>query len=87
MAGILPLVIETGESFLTNRQIVRHIRDKCGDAMADYIAAHLGENRESAGIKLCLQNLRETIGQMESDIEDIEDEIRNAKELLKEAEA
>ena len=87
MAEILPLVIETGESFLTNRQIVQHIRDKCGDAMADYIAVYLGENRESAGIKLWLQNLRETIGQIESDIEDIEDEIRNARELLKEAEA
>lgn len=87
MAGILPLVIETGESFLTNRQIVRHIRDKCGDAMADYIAVYLGENGNQAEIQSWLQNLRETIGRMESDIEDIEDEIRNAKELLKEAEA
>lgn len=87
MAGILPLVIETGESFLTNRQIVRHIRDKCGDAMADYLAVYLGENGNQEEMQSWLQNLRETIGRMESDIEDIEDEIRNARELLKEAEA
>ena len=46
-----PLVIETGESFLDEEQVFRYIREKCGDAVGQWVEdTHVdGENMKRAG--------------------------------------
>lgn len=63
------LVTETGESFLTHTQLLRHIREKCGDAIADYLEDLLGENPKSAASKDLLHNLRYDLESMSNDID------------------
>ena len=63
------LVTETGESFLTHTQLLRHIREKCGDAIADYLEDLLGENPKSAASKELLHNLRCDLECVSNDID------------------
>ena len=45
-----PLVIETGETFLTEEQVFRFIREKCGDTIGRWVEdTHVdGENMKRA---------------------------------------
>ena len=81
----LPLVIETGESFLTNRQIIRFIREKCGDAMADYVSEFLGEDAKSAANRETLEKIRESLNSIGAAVSDMEIEIDRAMDLMQKA--
>lgn len=65
------LVTETGETFLTHTQLLRHIREKCGDAIFYYLEDLLGENPKSAASKDLLHNLRCDLESMSNDIDQL----------------
>ncbi|MBQ1776632.1 MAG: hypothetical protein IIZ93_00600 [Acidaminococcaceae bacterium] len=79
------LVTETGESFLTHAQLVRHIREKCGDAIADYVGEFLGEDARSAANRETLEKIRESLNGIGSFVSDMEIEIDRAMDLMTKA--
>ena len=81
----LPLVIETGESFVTNRQVIRYIRDKCGDAIADYVGEFLGEDTKSMDTMELLKKIRRCLGAAENDILEAGSDIDRACNMMEEA--
>ena len=79
------LVTETGESFLTHAQLVRHIREKCGDAIADYVGEFLGEDARSAADMDMLKELYGHIDELESIIGNASIEANRMKALMQKA--
>lgn len=79
------LVIETGESFLTHAQLLRHIREKCGDAIADYLSGFLGEDAVSAKNKDLLKKVRDCLDNISSSLSEMEDEIDTAVTAIENA--
>ena len=77
-----PLVIETGEAFLTHRSLLRYIREKCGDAVAEYLSAFLGEDAKSAANKDFLKGVKTHLDNVASVLEEFESELDNAIALM-----
>lgn len=80
-----PLVIETGETFLTHRTLLRFIREKCGDAVAEYLSGFLGEDATVlkniallAKVKEYLNNLVADMAEMDEDLAVAIDEMDKA---------
>lgn len=79
------LVTETGESFLTHTQLLRHIREKCGDAIAYYLEDLLGENPKSEASKKLLHNLRCDLESMSNDIDQLAQSVSVMVSRMKQA--
>lgn len=76
------LVIETGESFLTHASLLRYIREKCGDAIADYLSGFLGEDAKSAANMELLKKVKERLDSASSYLDDFEEELNMAVDLM-----
>ena len=76
------LVIETGESFLTHASLLRYIREKCGDAIADYLSGFLGEGAKSAANMELLKKVKERLDSASSYLDDFEEELNMAVDLM-----
>ena len=76
------LVTETGESFLSHRALIRHIREKLGDAIADYVAEFLGEDAKSAANKKTLAAMRECLEQAYASIADADNEMEKVSRMM-----
>ena len=79
------LVIETGESFLTHASLLRYIREKCGDAIADYLSGFLGQDAVSAKNKDFLKNVRDCLNNIDRSISEMSDEIETAMSTVEKA--
>lgn len=79
------LVIETGESFLTHASLLRYIREKCGDAIADYLSGFLGEDAISEKNKGLLKKVRDCLDNISSSLSEMEDEIDTAVAAIENA--
>ena len=80
-----PLVIETGETFLTHRTLLRFIREKCGDAVAEYLSAFLVEDAKSVKNAEMLKRVRECVDSISTSISEMDVEISNAMSELEKA--
>ena len=80
-----PLVIETGETFLTHRTLLRFIRDKCGDAVAEYISGFLGEDSVSLKNAELLKTVKGFIDNLAADFAEADADLENAVSLLEKA--
>ena len=80
-----PLVIETGETFLTHRTLLRHIREKCGDAVAEYLSGFLGEDAKSAANMDLLKAVKSHLDGAGSALVEFEEEINNAVSMMEKA--
>lgn len=80
-----PLVIETGETFLTHRTLLRFIREKCGDAVAEYISGFLGEDSVSLKNAELLKTVKGFIDNLAADFAEADADLSNAVSLLEKA--
>ena len=80
-----PLVIETGETFLTHRTLLRFIREKCGDAVAEYLSGFLGEDAKSAANLDLLKSIKSHLDGAASGMIELEEELNNATSLMEKA--
>ena len=80
-----PLVIETGETFLTHRTLLRFIREKCGDAVAEYLSGFLGEDAKSAANIELLKKVKDHLYSAGSVLAELEAELDNAADLMDKA--
>lgn len=79
------LVIETGESFLTHASLLRYIREKCGDAIADYLSGFLGQDAVSAKNKDLLKKVRGCLDNIDGLLSEMSDEIETAMSEVEKA--
>ena len=80
-----PLVIETGETFLTHRTLLRFIREKCGDAVAEYLSGFLGEDSVSLKNAELLKMVKKYIDNLAADFAKADADLSNAVSLLEKA--
>lgn len=80
-----PLVIETGETFLTHRTLLRFIREKCGDAVAEYLSGFLGEDAKSVKNAEMLKTVKGFIDNLAADFAEADADLSNAVSLLEKA--
>ncbi len=80
-----PLVIETGESFLSHRTLLRFIRDKCGDAVAEYLAQFIGEDAEILKNAELLKRVKEHLDSIASNMDEMDAELGSALSLMEKA--
>ena len=80
-----PLVIETGETFLTHGSMLRFIREKCGDAVAEYLAPFMGEDAKSAANMDLLKAVKSHLDSAGSALAEFEEEINNAVSMMEKA--
>ena len=80
-----PLVIETGETFLTHRTLLRFIREKCGDAVAEYLSGFLGEDSVSLKNAELLKKVKGFIDNLAADFAEADADLANAVSLLEKA--
>ena len=79
-----PLVIETGETFLTDAQVLRYIREKCGDAMAWYITTRIDTDELPVGGTDFSRRLKEAIERILNDIDSMEESTRECIRMIEE---
>lgn len=80
MVNDYPLVTETGETFLTNGQLCRFIREKCGDAVGEFVEGVLDVNRTANEVlqKLsCVTDLLDRI-----DLGEIQDAVNKVQLIV-----
>lgn len=77
-----PLVIETGETFLTDTAILRFIRLKCGDAVADYITTRIDTDEMPVGGSVFLKRLKETLVNLSEEIDVLDADIVEVMSLI-----
>ena len=77
-----PLVIETGETFLTDAGLLRYIRLKCGDAVADYITTRIDTDEMPIVGWNFMRKLKDALDSLDTEIDDVVDEIRNVTRLI-----
>lgn len=77
-----PLVIETGETFLTDAELLRFIRIKCGDAVADYLITRIDTDEMPIVGWNFIRKLKDALDSLDTEIDDVVDEIRNVTRLI-----
>ena len=70
-----PLTIETGETFLTDGQLFRFIREKCGGIIADYLTERIDTDEMPIGSDGALKKLRDALVEIGGDLADLDIEI------------
>lgn len=80
-----PLVIETGETFLTHRTLLRYIREKCGDTVAEYLSGFLVEDAESLKNAELLKTVKGFIDNLVADFAEVDADLANAVSQMEKA--
>ena len=77
-----PLVIETGETFLTDGQILRFIREKCGATVADFMTERIDTDEMPIGGDETLKKLRNALMEIVGDLDELGVNIDNLISLV-----
>ena len=56
--NLYPLVNDDGETFLTDGQLFRYVREKCGDAVADFLMERIETDEMPIGGTVLLKKLK-----------------------------
>lgn len=76
-------MIETGETFLNDAQLLRFIQEKCGDDIARFIEKKLGSAIIPQSVAILLEKAFDFLNGI--DISEIENDIDSALELIRKA--
>ena len=77
-----PLVIETGETFLTDGQLLRFIREKCGAAVADFLTCRIDTDEMPFCGDDALKKLKNALEEISADIALLDTDIGNTISLI-----
>lgn len=75
-----PLVTRDGETFLTDEQLVRHIREKCGDEIGRYVEEKILYGESVQDVKKRIQDALEKLWDIS--ITEIENSLNGAVSIL-----
>ena len=79
-----PFTTETGDTIMNDQWLVRAIREKCGDAIADYVEKRIGADYLSPEMLVTVEKLARSISQMEHEVEEISALLDDAEDMAKE---
>lgn len=78
-----PMVIETGETFISDSQVIRFIGEKCGDEMGRFIEKKLDEAKVQGNLK---NEIKRALNRLwDICLSDVEDQLTNAIDILETA--
>ena len=79
-----PFTTETGDTIMDDQWLVRAIREKCGDAIADYVEKRIGADYLSPEMLVTVEKLARSISQLEHEVEEISALLDDAEDMAKE---
>ena len=79
-----PFTTETGDTIMNDQWLVRAIREKCGDAIADYVEKRIGADYLSPEMMVTVEKLARSISQLEHEVEEISALLDDAEDMAKE---
>ena len=79
-----PFTTETGDTIMNDQWLVRAIREKCGDAIADYVEKRIGADYLSPEMLVTVEKLARSISQLEHEVEEISALLDDAEDMAKE---
>lgn len=72
--NLYPLVNDDGETFLTDIQLFRFVREKCGDAVADFLEERIRKADETPRSTDLLKRVRIMMEDVQAHIMELENE-------------
>ena len=80
--NLYPLVNDDGETFLTDGQLFRFVREKCGDAVADFLMQRVETDEIPLGGTDFLKKLKSKMEELQTDLTEVENDIDGILNLI-----
>lgn len=80
--SLYPLVNDDGETFLTDGQLFRFVREKCGDAVADFLMERIETDEIPVGGTDVLKKLKGMLEALQTDLTELDNDADNILNLI-----
>lgn len=80
--NLYPLVNDDGETFLTDIQLFRFVREKCGDAVADFLMERIETDEMPIGGSDVLKKLKGMMETLQTDLTELDNDADNILNLI-----
>lgn len=80
--SLYPLVNDDGETFLTDGQLFRFVREKCGDAVADFLMERIETDEMPIGGSDVLKKLKGMLEALQTDLTELDNDADNILNLI-----
>lgn len=80
--NLYPLVNDDGETFLTDGQLFRFVREKCGDAVADFLTERIETDEIPIGGADVLKKLKGMLEELQTDLTELDNDADNILNLI-----
>lgn len=80
--NLYPLVNDDGETFLTDGQLFRFVREKCGDAVADFLMERIETDEMPIGGSDVLKKLKGMMETLQTDLTELDNDADNILNLI-----
>lgn len=80
--NLYPLVNDDGETFLTDGQLFRFVREKCGDAVADFLMERIETDEIPVGGSDVLKKLKGMMETLQTDLTELDNDADNILNLI-----
>lgn len=80
--NLYPLVNDDGETFLTDGQLFRFVREKCGDAVADFLMERIETDEIPVGGTDVLKKLKGMLETLQTDLTELDNDAGNILNLI-----
>lgn len=80
--NLYPLVNDDGETFLTDGQMFRFVREKCGDAVADFLMERIETDEMPIGGSDVLKKLKGMMETLQTDLTELDNDADNILNLI-----
>ena len=80
--NLYPLVNDDGETFLTDGQLFRFVREKCGDAVADFLMERIETDEMPIGGADVLKKLKGMLEALQTDLTELDNDADNILNLI-----
>lgn len=80
--NLYPLVNDDGETFLTDGQLFRFVREKCGDAVADFLMERIETDEIPVGGTDVLKKLKGMLETLQTDLTELDNDADNILNLI-----
>lgn len=77
-----PLVIETGETFLSDSQLLRFISQKCGQTTADFLTQRIDTDEMPVGGTEFLKKLKEALESLSDSVNEVDNDVHGILNLI-----
>lgn len=80
--SLYPLVNDDGETFLTDGQLFRFVREKCGDAVADFLMERIETDEMPIGGTDVLKKLKGMLETLQTDLTELDNDAGNILNMI-----